>query len=115
MEKPRVLSATFDESIVNAKFELNKAMSDFDHYVSTNAGFTNDTPEYKAHKQNIKLIRSRIQELEEKQNMYSNALRATAPKNKYPEGPFTKPRNGITCDRVGNKVGDRMHHKLHKC
>ena len=111
----RPLSATFDEAIARANEELNIAMIAFDSWISNNVGFTQNSPEYKAQKQNIKLIRAHIQELVEKQQLYGGGLKATANKKKYPDGNFTKPRNTpVTCERVGNKLGDRVHQKVSK-
>ena len=111
----RPLSATFDEAIAKANEDLNVAMAALDSWISTNIGFTQDSPDYKVQKQNIKLIRARIQELTDKQQLYGGGLKATTDKSKYPEGGnFTKPRNTVVRERVGNKLGDRVHQKISK-
>lgn len=109
----RPLAASYEDAINAATQELGVAMTAFDSWIATNAGFTQDTPEYKTQKQNIKLLRAKIVELQEKQAKYGNVLKSSTFKGKYIEGPFARPRNAlVTSERIGNKVGDRVHQKL---
>lgn len=101
------VSLTADDAIQKTQMQLNEAMIAFDRWVSQNPLLTNPSNVvYRTQRQNIKLLRLRLRELEQLKNEYQNRLvllTATEPTIVDSNIPkhFTRSRNDKT-PVVGN-------------
>ena len=123
------VSLSTEEAITKVNAELNLEMVNFGRWVAQNPSQTVSTNmEFRQMKQNIKLLRLRVRELEEMRDSYRNILRFTSPdvgnglllsSDQNPnvkEQVFSKPRTVLPTENIrpSNKLGSKGQTRVSK-